>query len=74
MKDVNVVLNYVPKLWVLIIYGELWLYQVWGIAKRIILRNWKDSIIPDIKEQIQEMCNLFIFEKAILSTVLIKIT
>lgn len=28
-KDVNVMLNYVPKLWNLTVYEELWLFQRW---------------------------------------------
>lgn len=29
---------------------------------RFILRNWKSNIIPDIKDWIQEICNLSIFD------------
>lgn len=38
-----------------------------GIAKRIIVRRWKNSITPDIKDLILEMCDLAIFEKIIFS-------
>lgn len=34
-----------------------------GVAKRIIVRRWKNSIVPDVKDLIFEMCDLAIFEK-----------
>lgn len=29
-----------------------------GVAKRILLRNWKIDIFPDVKEWLLEMCDI----------------
>lgn len=50
VKDINVILNYVPhfETWLCLKYG----YR--GNGSNIILRNWKSYIITDVKECISK--------------------